>query len=533
MVWQPAPYGYLVLVAALLLLVLARFAWRRRAVAGAAPLALCLAAGAFWAAGYSQELSSADTAGRLLWGKLGYLGRVVIHPAWLMFSVHYTGRRIWLERRRWALLFVIPLITVLLVWTNARHGLIWRTYEWSAAGPTGHMEVEHGAWFWAYIGHAYALTLVGTLLLLRHLLERPRFYQRQMVGLLVGALTPWIANIAYLTGLWPMPGLDPTPFAFIVSGAAFMVAMFRHRLFDIVPIAYDIVVRGMADGVVVLDPGARIVDLNPAAERILGPGYGVGMPFEKVGGLSSDGEPAGHSPSYITLRVGDTSRHFDQQETQLFGSDGRHAGRILVLHDVTHRIRAHDEQVALARRLEQANTALERLSSHDALTGIPNRRQFDQFLDREWRRSARTGGPISVLMVDLDHFKRYNDTYGHQAGDERLVRVARAILSAVRDGDLAARYGGDEFGIVLPETDLQGAAAVAERVRANVAAAGEGTSTGGLVTASVGLASTVAGRDTMPSEVIAAADRALYRAKSEGGNRVTEPPPARAEGQGS
>ena len=179
--------------------------------------------------------------------------------------------------------------------------------------------------------------------------------------------------------------------------------------------------------------------------------------------------------------------------------------------------------VVLTRKLDAANQELQRLSSSDGLTGIPNRRYFDEALDREWRRCRRVGKELALIMCDVDHFKRYNDYYGHQAGDECLRQVAEALKVGLdRGGDVLARYGGEEFVIVLPETSTGGALIVAERVRHAVMALGipHAESSYSQVTLSLGLASMVPNESCQPSELLHAADQALYAAKHEGRNRV-------------
>lgn len=174
--------------------------------------------------------------------------------------------------------------------------------------------------------------------------------------------------------------------------------------------------------------------------------------------------------------------------------------------------------------LRVANERLQQLAVEDPLTGLANRRRFDEFLEREWQRSHRTRSPLAVLMLDVDSFKRYNDTYGHQAGDRCLQGVAGVLRDTIqRTTDLAARYGGEEFAVVLVDTSEAAARAIAESVRARVeslAIPHAASTAAGVVTVSVGVADTVAGGHSAPSDVVAAADRALYRAKDGGRNRV-------------
>lgn len=181
--------------------------------------------------------------------------------------------------------------------------------------------------------------------------------------------------------------------------------------------------------------------------------------------------------------------------------------------------------VALTRKLDEANRELTRLSAFDGLTGIANRRTFDATLSREWRRSARSGAPIALMVVDVDCFKQFNDAYGHQVGDECLKAVARALAGNTRRPvDLVARYGGEEFAVVLPDTDAQGAAIVAESMRSAVEALAithRHSTAARVVTVSVGIAVTRPERsdDGGFATLVARADEALYRAKRDGRNR--------------
>ncbi len=188
------------------------------------------------------------------------------------------------------------------------------------------------------------------------------------------------------------------------------------------------------------------------------------------------------------------------------------------------------------RQLDEANRKLASLSLTDGLTGIANRRFFDDHLNQEWKRAQREGRPLSLVMVDIDHFKAYNDYYGHLAGDDCLQRVARTLETVVaRPGDLVARYGGEEFALVLPDTD-NGARILGERCRAAVAdlqIPHQASPLLPVVTVSVGVATAIPRPGSTPEELIVRADQALYRAKLLGRNQVvTEPvgPYRHAEG---
>jgi diguanylate cyclase (GGDEF)-like protein len=171
-------------------------------------------------------------------------------------------------------------------------------------------------------------------------------------------------------------------------------------------------------------------------------------------------------------------------------------------------------------QLRQANDRLQRLSYIDGLTNIANRRHFEEMLEVEWRRAFRAETQVALLMLDIDHFKIYNDTFGHRAGDGCLTRVAAVLDDSVqRAGDLVARYGGEEFAAILTGTDAPGATEVAERLRAAVEELGIEQG-GGVVTVSIGVASGLPGEVASPEALLSAADTALYEAKRAGRNRV-------------
>lgn len=182
-----------------------------------------------------------------------------------------------------------------------------------------------------------------------------------------------------------------------------------------------------------------------------------------------------------------------------------------------HRVKNHLE-------LKRQRDLLVNISLTDVLTGIPNRRRFDELLELEWKRAVRSGAMLSLLMIDIDCFKQYNDTYGHVSGDECLKKIARTLCQTLkRPFDLMARYGGEEFGCVLPETDAAGAVHVAEVLREKVESLNiphDCSQVAPYVTVSVGVASMVPSLSMSFITLVEEADAALYKAKTGGRNRV-------------
>ena len=288
----------------------------------------------------------------------------------------------------------------------------------------------------------------------------------------------------------------------------------------------------MADGLVMFDRDQRLVLCNDRYREIFAKTADVrvpGTPFAEILRASiASGEQAGVPPGEEEAWIAKTcaSLATDGEGTiELSGdrwfetrirrtADG---GSLSVLSDVSEARRTQ-------RKLSELNQQLEALAMMDSLTGLTNRRAFDSALETEFRRSGRTGAPLSVMFLDIDHFKAYNDANGHPAGDGCLRAVAQVIGAAMkRGGDRAARYGGEEFVALLPDTDMRGAAELAETIRKDVRqlAIPNAGMPAGIVTISIGIATRdgVSGVETA-ADLMARADKALYAAKAAGRDRV-------------
>ena len=216
----------LLVTASVVSVVLTIYGWRHRRAPGAMPFIVLMLFVAEWALAYAFELGSTSLQSKVLWASIKYFGVVTVPVAWLFFLLQYTRREQWLTRQNIALFSILPFVTLLLVWTNGLHGLIWKSIALDSRGLFSMRISTYGQWFWIYASYAYVLLLIGTILIVHGLIHSPHLYRRQTGSLLVAVLVPWIGNALYISGLNPVPNLDLTPFAFTITGLALTWSVF-------------------------------------------------------------------------------------------------------------------------------------------------------------------------------------------------------------------------------------------------------------------------------------------------------------------
>src|SRR5918998_248980 len=442
--WRYTIYVIFLSVAAAILVGFALRVWRRRSTPGATALAVLMVAGAIWAVAHAMLLVAAEPSMRIFWGEIKYLGIVVVPLSWVIFALQYTGREEWVTRRILALLAVEPAVSLTLIFTNEAHGLFWSSRESSTTGPFTIVESVYGPWFWVHLSYSYLLLLVGTVFLTQALISSAHLYREQRMALVVGASIPWVINAVNVSGLVSVGTPDPVPLAFALAGVVFAWPLFRYGPLDLVSVARDVVVEGMGDGVIVLDAQDRVVDLNPAAQRILGCSFPetVGHPVARimpgqVVALLERHHGSEEAHEEAALGTGPAPRYYDIAISSLHTRNVARSGRLISFRDIT-------ERKGLEQRLTQQ-------ALHDPLTGLPNRTLYMRRLKLVLARERRRDSKVAVLVIDLDNFKFVNDSLGHEAGDLLLVAVANRILLCLRSEDTIARLGGDEFAILLED----------------------------------------------------------------------------------
>jgi PAS domain S-box-containing protein len=363
-----------------------------------------------WLLAYAWEMGSLDINTKVLASKVQYLGIAIAPTSWLIYTLNYARVGRWLTPLRRGLLCIEPLLVSLLVWTNEKHHLIWQQIELvNLSSNFSPLRITYGRLFYIHAIYSYGLMVWATSLLILALLRSPNLYRKQVATLLVCAGAPWIGNIVYLarqTGLLPMTEeaysfgssiflwLDWTPFGFVVTGIAALWGRWRFQLWDIVPIARDAVIEGMADGVLILDSQNRIVDLNSAAQKILGLPIAkmMGQPAEQI--LSTYPllmELLVRSPNQYRLiaqeqLVNGDNYWFEISLSPLYNKHQQIMGQMMVWRDVTVQKTA---ELALGRARDRAEAASQAKSrflanmGHELRTPLTAIIGYSEFLQEE------------------------------------------------------------------------------------------------------------------------------------------------------
>jgi len=329
----------------------------RRGVPGGGAFGWMMIAIALWSFTSAMHTLIGDYATRVTISKFQYLAVAPIGVLWLLFTTQYS-RIAWpAERITRVIVWIVPAITLLLAATNEQHHFYWSSIT-EVATPLGTRLIYHGGpWYWVHVVYSYFLILIGTATLVRGLRRFPPPYRRQTALIILGAIVPWVGNVLYLTKLLPITGLDLTPIAFTASGACFTWGIYRHRLFGLVPVARDMVVDSMDDGMIVLDAQRRLVDLNAAAERYTGcTTSSLGRPIDEVvswwtEAVAEDRPLADGQPAIVKVEPG--PRYFEVKVSAVRDSERRFVGWLVTIHDISNRRRTEAERYAFERRVQE------------------------------------------------------------------------------------------------------------------------------------------------------------------------------------
>jgi len=531
-------YAALFAVAAAIAFALTAVAWRHRATRGARPLALLMLGIVIWAGASAVMWSVPTRPEQVFWLRMMSFGTWMVPVGFLNLALDVARIDRWRTPGRIALIAIPPFLLAVIEWLNPGR-LYDRAFMGLAVGSHTHYASVPGPLYWAFTMFAYAMIVLGLVIIIRVHRRSSGTERARTTILLIGAIVPFVASIVSESRLLPLSGLDLAPLAFLVTGTLWLAALSRGQLLDILPVARDALVEQMPDGVVVLDDRDRVADANPAALNILDvtrPAP-VGQPAEILLGGVTDavfslresvaggGEKRGDAA--VPIGCQDDCRYVDFRVTALDTGPRTRPAHLVVLHDVTEEREskrlletAHAELERNHRLIVALNEKLQEQAIRDPLTTLYNRRFLEDSLPREMARAEREEASLAFLLLDIDDFKLINDSYSHSAGDAALKMVSEVLLSGARVADIACRYGGDEFLVVMVNADTDIAHARSNDLRKRIEERRVVWDQGEFsITVSIGVSSVPASGITA-EDGIAAADAALYRAKEAGRNRT-------------
>jgi diguanylate cyclase (GGDEF)-like protein/PAS domain S-box-containing protein len=491
---------------------------------------------AFWSFSYAMITLSPALEAKRFWLRAENIGIQTMPVFWFFFTIQYTRLDKWLNRFTGSLFFIVPLVSLILLFSDRWFHLYYSSIQpFSAQG--GPLVIERGPWYLASLIQSYLLNLIGMGLLIWYAVQYRNIYRRQMFTLIGAALIPIVVNVFYQLAPRMIPAftfrVDLTPISFTLSAALIAVGVFGLRMFDLIPIARSTVMEHIPEMVFVVDSHNRILDANNVAQKWLGKsneeiiGENPVEVFRDWPELVKRYEMHSDTREEIVI-PGEPPRTVELVVSLLRDRFNNMQGRVIVAHDITEHKRLEDVLKQTNRFLtdqlaenETLRAMLQEQAIRDPLTNVFNRRYMAEFLDQELARAERDNIPVSIVIMDMDNFKQFNDTYGHKCGDVILQIFAKFLVERTRRGDVVCRYGGEEFVIIMPNAPLTVGCERADIWRQDFSETAIGYD--GMkfsATFSAGVAAYPEHGLTGDS-ILQAADRALYRSKNNGRNRVT------------
>jgi diguanylate cyclase (GGDEF)-like protein/PAS domain S-box-containing protein len=529
-------FAIILIVNATISFVIAFLLSRRPPKPGLRSMMLTLVGLGIWSFSYAMITLSPTLEAKHIWLKLENIGIITVPVLWFFFTMKFTRLDKWLTGRPTMLLFwIIPAISLFFIFSE-RWFHLYYTSTHIAMESGGPLIISRGPMYWLALTQSYLLELAGMVVLVWRFIQSRLVYRKQLLYLIGAVIIPFSFNIIYQLnpGLFPFFSVpvDLTPLFFNVTAILLVASVFGLSLFDLVPIARDTVMEHIPEMVFVVDAHDRVVDANLMAQKWLG---------KSISDMSGQ-DPVEVFRSWPQLLNRFFFTEFSREEIEIPGTPPHTLeivvtpiynrlsaleGRVIVARDITERKALENKlkevNISLQNQLnenESLRAKLQEQAIRDPLTGAFNRRYFSEALDQEAARSVRENAPFSILILDVDHFKQFNDTYGHKCGDIVLQSLANFLNENTRQGDIVCRYGGEEFVILMTDVASDDAYKRAELFRKQfeeTAIEYDGKKL--KCTFSAGVASYPAHADSGET-LLSLADQALYRSKANGRNCV-------------
>ena len=435
-----------VFVCAIMVIMIAVYTWQLRTTNGSRVFSILMLSMSIYILAYSFELSSLDLPMMLFWNKVEYLGVLTFPTLYLIFTSRFTRNDAWINKKNLIIIFILPLAFMIIKVFDDSLRWIYSSVEIEETGFIALLYFKKGPLYYLVVAYNLVMVTLSTFLILLKRRNSSPLYIKQTNIILAVSFVLYFFYLVYISGYSLIPelkSLDLNPFAYTLWGGAISYAIFRYKLFDLVPIARETLIETLADGVLVLDDQFRIVDANPRSQAIFGwdsipMGETITQLKLKTINPSLLKSLEGNNVIEITHEKNGITSEFEVGVSILRNNQQEKVGYLLVLHDITRRKKIEKE--------------LSELSLIDELTGLTNRRGFLVLSDQLINFCLRIKKNAVLFFIDMDGLKQINDNLGHAAGDQALMDTSQVLKNSFRSSDIIARIGGDEFTVLAIET---------------------------------------------------------------------------------
>ena len=505
---------WLFIIATIILLILVIATWKYRGTNTGKAFQLLAISAIIWLVGFSFETAANTLQWKIIFANLQFSGIAFIPGIWLYLFMSFRGKTKPLSF--WLMLAVIPILSNLITWTDPYH-------HWFRGTPTldttsaPFSVLVNDYQFWFYFIHApygYLVILASLYVMARGFSGMQPIFRMQMYMLVFALILPVLTDVLYVFGISPIAFYNITPAVFSVSAATVALGLFRFQFLNIRPMAHELIIQNLQDGVIVLDHKDRIVDFNPAARQLAKLDetmIGKTPPELESKILQFIGQAVSEGQKKSEFQDPDEQKpYLEIQISRIKTPPKQVIGHTISLRDITERVELFQK--------------VQRNAMIDDMTGTLNRKYFYELCSKQIQQlQDRTDFELSIILFDLDGFKRINDRHGHNLGDKALKLVAKKVRGMLRPTDIFGRIGGDEFAVIFTGADSHNAMQTAERLRSGIETLRLTDKKQRVkLTSSFGLYTTSRRNGKLPvlEEIINLADQAMYKAKRSGGNQI-------------
>ncbi|MCX8061548.1 MAG: diguanylate cyclase [Anaerolineales bacterium] len=498
----------LLILSGMILLVLSIIASQRRSSPLWLPFTLTTLCAAIWNFGFAAEIISPTLDGKLFWANVQFIGIVFLPLAWLAMTMITTGQSP-KTLRAVPFLGIVPALSLIIIWTNPYHIFRQNPSINSIDVPFPVLVNNYGFYFFAvHAPYNYLLFIASFYLLFRSRRQGLVISRRQRSVLIASLALPLLVDTLYILDITPIPAFNFTSIFFTISGLLMGINVLRLHFLDLLPLAYEASIIEMDVGTIVLDASGKVTHLNPAAEKVMGTACEqvIGKDAQEVFPLLAPLWTSEIKKCEIVVQQEENDFTYQVTRSPISQARNRLVGKVITMVDISERARLHRQ--------------VEELSLTDPLTGVLNRRALARYGEQEVERAHRYQHDLSLILVDIDNFKSINDQFGHPVGDAILKATAQVMRKVIRSTDYIFRYGGDEFVILLLETQADAAFVIAQRIQKELSRLESNGELPAFLSVKISAGITTLTEDDDLEKMLQRADHGVYQAKSAGRSQI-------------